>query len=228
MTGPRDVVSCTLPPIISSLHPSPHCSPDVHSNDPAIPPYPFAIHPFTNDQALIPPSIKHDPCVHTPNALHIHSKRRSWIHQASIASGPWSWILHAHPSDFPLLSTFRLAARRSCRLKDRLVACMENHVMLTTWTHTPSSPLITHSRTLLAVSNYPALLPLTVACMGALRNSPRSSGCACLLYSIFITTHHTQSSKSSSRDHSLSPTRRNSAPAANCPLASHACMVAWS
>lgn len=36
----------------------------------------------------------------------------------------------------------------------------------------------------------------------------------------------TQSSKSRSRDHSVSPTLRNSAPAANCPAASQACMVA--
>ena len=37
-----------------------------------------------------------------------------------------------------------------------------------------------------------------------------------------------QSSKSRSRDHSVSPTLRNSAPAANCPAASQACIVAWS
>lgn len=167
----------------------------------------------------------------TPNAaLHIHSKRGFWIHQASIASAPWSWIPHAHPSDFPLLSTFRLAARRSCRLKDRLVACMENHVMLTTSTHTHTPYL--SSLTLLAVANCPALPASDYGLHGWVAQFPRSNGCACLLacllYSIFITTHGTQSSKSSSRDHSLSPTRRNSAPAANCPLASHVCMVAWS
>jgi hypothetical protein len=36
------------------------------------------------------------------------------------------------------------------------------------------------------------------------------------------------SSKSNRRDHSVSPTRRNSAPAANWPACSQACMVAWS
>ena len=122
---------------------------------------------------------------------------------------------------FPLLSSFRLAAPSSCRWKDRLDACMENHVMQATRLPARDRGLVFFSflRLLFLVR------PLLAMACAIIR--PTQQLCLFLLH-LPPCMHAPQSSKSSSRDHSVSPTRRNSAPAANCPLASHACMVAWS
>lgn len=103
-------------------HPSPSTPTHTHTHTYNAPSH---THRGPDTRACQPLAMSHSMSIPTANgAPHFDKARNNFGrplgHYKSITKG------------FPLLSSFRLAAPSSCRWKDRLDACMENHVMQAT------------------------------------------------------------------------------------------------